>query len=90
MAKDARGVTINEGDLVLFNGLMMTIKSITGGTLLRGDVISQNKVTGMIVPGVLTCEIKIEFDPSPDKGIPCYALKSPSNQDNADKSRGQN
>lgn len=80
MAKDRVGNEIKEGDLILFQNVLMTVSKIMDSGILSGSgtVAPGSKVQGMIIPGTLVCSIGIQFNPA--TAIDCLVLKNPNPQ----------
>ena len=78
MVKDSRGMNIKEGDIILFQGLMLTVKAISDGNIIGGIGLTKDKVQGTVLPGSLICECLINFNPTGP--IPCFILKSPKEE----------
>jgi hypothetical protein len=84
MTVDAVGNNVKEGDIVLFNGLKYTIKSIKDGNIIGASSIEtlapgKQKIQGMVIPGEIIMELALSFNPQ--QPLNMYCLRVPSNQE---------
>lgn len=77
MAKDSIGNELKVGDLILFNGMLMTVTQIQdAGIIGASGSVQSGKLQGLMVPGQLMCSVAIQFDPSKPVGV--FALQNPN------------
>lgn len=62
MPKDARNITIKEGDEIYFNGCTCTVESIKESGLVGATALHQNKTQAHSIPGVIKVTMMISYN----------------------------
>ena len=77
--KDARGVDIKEGSIILFNGTIMTVTGVQENILVGGTY--KTPQGQKIVPGKIAAKVELEVDTL--RPVACFVLQ----KDEADNLR---